>query len=323
MTYGSPVGGVSIAAPANSDRLISVPFARKSKWLGTVSVVSASDITVTGAPNWAANAFISSGQHYARLLTGVHKGHYFSIAANTASTLTVDSAGLNLSLIGAGDTVEIAPYWTLSSVFPASDAGTSFVASTSPATRQTELLFLDPNYIGINQPAAFTYFFYNGAWRKFGANLSLSFDDTIIYPDVYFIQRNMASATRLISTGRVQPSALGTILVASTAQNDNIVALAHPVDVTLNQSGLMASGFTASTVVYARKDELLWFNPASTGFNNPAVATYFYYNGAWRKFGANLSHDFGDSVTLKAGHGFIVRKAANGTTAPWVFSTGN
>lgn len=156
-----------------------------------------------------------------------------------------------------------------------------------------------------------------------GANVALSFDDAVIYPDVYFMQRNKAAETHLVSTGRVQPSALGTILVGSTAQNDNIVALAHPIDATLNQSGLMVSGFTASTSVLSRKDELLWFNPASTGINNSASALYIHYNGAWRKVGANVTYDFGDSVTLKAGHGFIIRKAANGTTAPWVFATGN
>lgn len=102
MTYGSPVGGVTITAPADSDRIISVPFVRKANWSGVVGTISGTDITVAGAPNWTTNAFSSSGYHYARMLTGAQKGHYFSIISNTATTLTVDAAGLNLSLISGG-----------------------------------------------------------------------------------------------------------------------------------------------------------------------------------------------------------------------------
>jgi len=320
--YATPLGSMSISAAANSDRLMSVPFARNAVWSGSVSSLSGNNITISGTPNWTSNAFASSAYHYVRMLSGAQKGQYFSILSNSADTLSVDPAGLNLGSISPGDTAEVAPYWTLGTLFPGTDAGISFVSSTSAMARQTEILLFDPNYVGINPSASSVYYHFNGAWRRVGTNLAISFDNTILYPDIYFIQRNKATATNLRTIGRVQPAALGTILVANSAQNDNSTALAYPRDVTLNGSGLINSGFSATVSPLNRQDQLLWYDPTLTGINNSASAIYIFYNGAWRKIGANLTLDFGNSVTLKAGYGYIIRKAANGTTAPWVFQTG-
>lgn len=320
--YSPPVGGMTLPAAASTDTFVSVALATNAAWVGTVASVSGSDITVSGAPGWMANAFVTPGYHYARLLSGAQAGHYVSIISNSADTLSVDAAGLNLSTIAATDKIEIAPYWTLGTLYPASQAGISFVASASPLSQQTLLLFFDATTTGINRSASAIYFFYNGAWRKSGSAITTSFNGTIIYPDIYFIHRNKAAATSLVYTGRVQPGSLTTILEAASTQNDNFVALAYPANVTLNQSGLASSGFTASVSPLSQADQLLWFDPNGTGTNRSASAIYFYYNGGWRKSGASVATDFGDTTLLTAGNGFIIRKKANGSTADWVFSTG-
>lgn len=319
--YSPPVGGMTMQAAANTDTFMSPALARTAAWVGKVASVSGNDIVMAGTPNWNAGVFTTSF-HYVRALSGAHAGQYFSITANTPSALTVDSAGLNLGAIVAGDVVEVVPYWTLGAFFPADSAGTAFIASASPLSRQTEVLFYDGDAVGINRATSATFFFYNGAWRKVGASAATSFDSTIIYPDVFFIQRNKAAATTQRALGRVQPGAVGTVIVADvSSKNDNYMALAFPVNVTLDGSGLATLGFTASTSPLSRKDELLWFDPAGTGINRPATATYYLYNGAWRKVGASASVDFGPSVELTAGKGFVIRKAVNGTTMPWVFDT--
>ncbi len=316
--YSPPVGGMTIPAAASTDSFVSVALANNAAWVGTVASVAGSDITVTGTPSWTANVYTASAYYYVRMLSGAQMGHYFSILANGAGDVTVDNAGLNLSVINAGDTMEIVPYWTLGTLYPASQAGVGFTASTS--SYQTELLVFDASATGINRSASAIFFFYSGHWRQIGKSLSTFYDNTIIYPDTYVIQRNTAAATALVYTGRVQPSYLGTILTATAAtQNDNFVALSYPVDVTLNGTGLATSAFTASVSGY--KDQLLWFDPAGTGINRSAAYIYYYYNGGWRRIGASTSTDFGSTV-LKAGSGFVIRKAANGTTASWVFSTG-
>ncbi|MDI1250699.1 MAG: TIGR02597 family protein [Lacunisphaera sp.] len=319
--YSPPVGGMTLPAAASTDTFVSVALATNAAWVGTVASVSGSDITVAGAPGWTANVFVTPGYHYARLLSGAQAGHYVSIISNSADTLSVDAAGLNLSTIAASDKIEIAPYWTLGTLYPASQADTAFTTTTNTFARKTQLLFFNDTAIGINRSAAATYYFYSGAWRKVGQATTVSYDNTIVYPDTFFIQRNVTFPTALIHLGRVQPGFLSTILTASTVQNDNYVALAFPMGVTLDGTGLAASGFTASTNTFSLKDQLLWFDPSGTGTNRSSTYTYFYYNGAWRRKGESVSVDFGPTV-LATGSGFIIRKAANGITAPWTFSTG-
>lgn len=321
--YSTPVGGQRKSAAANTDTLVSPTFVRPAIWRGTTASASGSTIVLSDAPAWEGGSFSAFGKPtYVRFTSGPLKGHYFTVTACSGSTLTVDSAGFNLSQAANGDGAEVAPYWTLITLFPASAAGTSFIASPNAISRQTELLFFDATQTGINRAASSIYYFSNGAWRKTGAAVVTSFNDTVIYPDTYFLMRNKAGATTITHVGRVQDGALGTVIVAaSSTENDNFLALSFPADVTLDQSGLANGAFTATTTPFQRKDTLLWFNPENTGINNAASAVYYYYNGAWRKVGSPITTDFGSTVKLNAGSGFIVRKASAGSTATWVFHT--
>ncbi len=320
--YSPPVGGMTTSAAGTTDSFMSVALAQPAAWVGTVASVSGSDITVSGTPGWGTNAFASGTFYYVRLLNGAQAGHFFSVTANGSGDVTVDNAGLNLSVINAGDTMEIVPYWTLGTLYPAGRAGISFTATTSLLSRQTVLLFFDSTVTGINRSASSSYYFYNGAWRKVGQSTATSFDNTIVYPDAYYIQRNTAAPTSLVYTGRVQPGYLGTILVgAAGTANDNFVALAYPVDVTLDQLTMAPSSFVATTSLLSTQDQLLYFSPSVTGINRSADFVYYYYNGAWRRKGASTATNFGSTV-LTAGSGFIIRKVANAATVPWVFSTG-
>lgn len=321
--YSTPVGGQRKSAAANTDTLVSPTFMRPAIWRGTAASAGGSTIVLSDTPAWEAGSFSAFGKpSYVRFVSGSLKGHYFTITACSSSTLTVDNAGFDLSQAVNGDGAEVAPYWTLITLFPASAAGTSFIASPNAFSRQTELLFFDATQTGINRAPSSTYYFSNGAWRKTGAAVVTSFDDTVIYPDTYFLMRNKAGATTITHSGRVQEGALGTVIVAtSSTENDNFLALSFPADVTLDQSGLANGAFTATTTPFQRKDTLLWFNPENTGINNAASAVYYYYNGAWRKVGSPITTDFGSTVKLNAGSGFIIRKASAGSTGAWVFQT--
>lgn len=323
VAYTKPVGGFTITAAANTDTRISAVLARSAAWAGTIASVSSTTLTAAGTPNWSAGAFAPGATtYYARMLSGAQRGQYFIITASTTDTLTVDNAGLNLSAIVAGDSFEVVPFWTLGTLFPASQAGTAFVASGSALSRQTEVLTYDASQTGINRASSGTYYFLNGAWRKVGSSAGTSFDSTLIFPDGYVIQRNKAAATNLVQTGRVQPAYLGSVIEATASvQNDNFVSISFPIDVTLDQSGLIGTVFAASSSPLAISDQLLWYDPAATGINLASSATYYYYNGAWRKRGSSSSLNFGSTV-LKAGSGFIIRKAANGTSGTWNYATG-
>lgn len=322
-TVTSDISGyLKISAPATTDTPISPVFARDTIWRSTVSSVSGAIITVSGTPNWTTDSLApGANTYYVRLTSGALKGHFLTITNNATGSVTVDGAGLDLTSLVAGDTLEIAPYWTLGTLYPAGDAGTKFIASSSPLARQTELLLFDASSTGINRAPSASYFFYNNAWRKVGASISSSFDNTVIFPDSFFIQRNKAAATTVILTGRVMPTFVSTILEGvASKQNDNYMGLAYPVDITLTRSGLASSGFATSDSPLNITDRLLLFDPAQTGINRAPAATYYYYNSAWRKVGASVSTDYGSTV-IPAGSGFIIRKATNGSSTTWQFDT--
>lgn len=321
VAYSPPVGGFTTTAAANTDTLVSPTLAREAAWRGAIASGSSTSIAISSAA-WTDGQFAPGSEtYYIRMLSGSLAGQFFVITGNTASVLSVDAAGLNLSTINSGDNAEIVPFWTLGTLYPASQAGTAFIASASSFNRQTELLFFDAIASGINRSASSIYYFTNGAWRKVGQSAATSFNSTIIYPDTYFLHRNKATPTSLVYVGRVQPGAAGTVIEARAAQHDNYVAISFPVDVTLGQSGLKEAGFMTSASAFNRADQLLVFGANQTGINKSASTIYYYLNGGWRKVGQPVTSDF-SSDTLPAGSGFIIRKAANSSGFAWAHNTG-
>jgi len=319
-----PHGIMQLTAPANTDTLVSPSFGRPPVWRGLLTAVSANVLTVAGTPNWTANQWAPNSEiYYVRLMTGTLAGHYYVVTANTGNTETVDTAGMDLSVITAGNQAELAPFWTLGTFYPAGQTNVSFVPSASPLVRQTELLFYDPAGTGVNRSSAETYYYYNGAWRKVGAPVATSYNAKVLLPDTYFLQRNKAAATTLTVGGRVFTSKLATVVEARSAtQQDNYMAVAYPVPVSLRNTGLVSGGaFSTSLSPLSRADQLFVFDPAQTGINRSPSATYYYYNGGWRKIGAAVSVDFSDTLLLAPGSGFILRKAASPSSPMWSFDT--
>ena len=317
-------GLLRVSAPANTDTIVSPVFSRTPVWTGAVQTVSGNRVTVAGTPGWTANQFTPGADtYYVRARGGALNGLFFTVVSNDATSLVLDNAGFNLSQFTTGDSLELVPYWTLGTLYPASQAGTSFVATAAPLVHQTELLVYDANGVGVNRPASATYFHYNGAWRKNGAATTLSFNNVVIGPDSYLLQRNKAAATTLVRSGRVHPGRISTVLEAfPTAAQDNLVAVGYPIDVTLRQTGIGGSAaFATTTSALSPKDEILVYNTAQTGINRAPSAVYIYFNNGWRKLGTGLDVDFSDSVTLPAGAGFIVRKVAAATAAVWNYDT--
>jgi uncharacterized protein (TIGR02597 family) len=248
------------------------------------------------------------------------EGCLYTVTSNDLTSLTLDLNGDDLSSVQPDTEILIIPYWTLNSIFPASDANTSFVPSNSPLVRQTQVLV--PNYsgLGINRAGATTYFFYNGAWRQFGRPITEDHGNDILLPDAYFIVRNPTKTTTLSVAGDVLTKKLMTSLTTqATSPQDNLVSMIRPIGVTLNDMGLTEGGaFAPSSSAVIRLDQLFLYSNSQIGFNKGASATYFYYNSGWRLFGKPISEDHGNDI-IPVGSGFIIRKAAtpNGVTQFW------
>ena len=244
------------------------------------------------------------------------EGSYYTVTDNGSNTLSVTLNGDSLASVAANTSVSLIPYWTLGTAFPSTDAGTSYIASTSTKSRATQILMPDLTGVGVNLAASSIYFYYNSAWRLFGGDYTVSYNDAVLPPLTYFTVRNTTAATTFIPTGGVYMNRITVPLdTQAMASQDNAVTLARPTATTLNDLGLVSSGaFAASTSTKNRADQLLVYDNTTAAVNKAASAIYYYYNGAWRLFGGDTTIDYG-LTSIGYGAGFTIRKAANGTGA--------
>jgi len=149
----------------------------------------------------------------------------------------------------------------------------------------------------------------------------VSANDTPVLPDSYIIVRNpstSADGLRLTVAGSVSLEPISIPLDSALTVNDNYVSISRPLDITLNNLGLVvtgnlsASAFTPSvgTSGSSRRDQLMVFNNSSTGFNKSASATYYYLStnstSGWRAT-SDSTTDAGNTV-LPAGSAILIRK---------------
>jgi len=310
-----PVGYNAYALLASSDTRVSVPLNRRAVFEGQVSSASSNTIVTSGNPNWTFNAYAyASGQqantYYVRFQSGLRTGAYFTITGNGANSLTLDLADDSLAGVSSGDSFLLIPYWTLGTLFPLADSGVSFTPTISPVAVKTQIFLLDPTPPGINISATAVFRHRNGAWRKVGEALTTSYDDVILFPDSHFIVRNSTEPGTLTVVGDVQVTAIAIpLVVRSDTKQDNIIGLSRPISVSLIGSNLISSGaFRPSLSVGLRTDELLIFDNTFQAINKAASETFFFYNGAWRKFGQDLSIDAGGTEAFSTEKITIIRK---------------
>lgn len=327
-----PVGYTTTNCLANSDTIVSLPFTRAPAFIGTVASISGATVTPSGTPGWTEGQFVyqegtQSNTYYVLLgpVDGASSdyaqdGRIYPVTANTATSLTIDALGDDLSGVPADAKISIIPYWTLNTVFPASDAGVSFIASSSPLITKTQIFIPDYGGAGTNLSSIATYYFYNGAWRLTGDSVKNDHGDDVLLQDRYLIMRNTATSSVLNPKGNVVMQPLSIPLLTETnSPQDNFVSVTRPLGVTLDNSGLVSSGvFTASPSPLLTKDQLFVYNNTQQVTNKSTSATYYYYNGAWRQVGLPVTKDVGSTV-LPIGSGIVIRKVAtaNGETQFW------
>jgi len=310
-----PVGAVSLALKRNSDSIIAVPLQPAADFKGSVNSISNVGgnwvLNIVGTPNWNVNQY--QGFYYVRVTSGAKVGMFYGVSANTGSSLTLNSSGDDLSSVINGDKVSIYRYWTLGTLFPHNDASRNPLtvsASTLVNARRSQIIIPDNTFQGINLPAQGTYYFTSTGWKRAVAG-NPDANDTLLLPDEFFIVRQPAtvtSDTTLTFLGSVNMDAFAiTLGTRSGGTRDNAVALMRPADVSLADSGLQ-SGFTssASTLVNARRDQLLVFDNSIEGLNKSAVRTYYRVGSNWIR--ATAGNPIANSDILTLGSGFIVRK---------------
>jgi uncharacterized protein (TIGR02597 family) len=319
--YTDPVGAVVINLPANTDTNVSLTLLRPAVVQSAIqSADPAAKSLSFGANLFTVNELVYAvdvqpNTYYVQVTSGPMEGQFATVLSNTANTIMTDFEEVVLDMVAAGDTVAIRPYWTLGTLFPAADAGVSFIASTNNllSGRRSELLVPDTASVGLNKSSAATYFF-NGYWRQVG-NVGANQNDLPLLPDTYITHRSRsATATQLVIAGAVMTHyhAIPMVRTAFTA-NDVAVGLPVPIDIKLSELNLVGEGrpFQVSTnnLQSGRGDELLiYLNTPTGGYNKASAATYFF-NGYWRRVGA--VGDNQNDYPIPAGSALKVRLKAN------------
>ena len=365
-----PAGFVTVNLAGNSDSYEYIPFKRSPEFAGLASALSANGtydagepftdansngvrdngetftdtnnvIALGGTPSLTVNQFVyvavsQPKTYYVFLKTGTRAGMYYTVVSNAAASLTVDTAGDDLSTaINSTTTLEVVPYDTFGSIFPGG-AGVNPSSSHSISVRQTEVLIPNHSSAGTDLASSVSYYYYSGVsgagpgWRKAGVSAVVANDD-VLMPDTFFVVRhNIATGTTLTFTGTVQMSQLATPIgtIANSLDQDNAVALPLATELTLAQLKLFESGAFAgssSHSIAVRQDQVLVWDNSDIGKDKAAGTSYYYYTGAsglgpgWRKSGVTGVIANNDVVTGPT-KGIVIRKKSNGAPATVLWS---
>jgi uncharacterized protein (TIGR02597 family) len=318
------VGGVNLTIKGGSDSVLAMPLARSAAFSGKVSArapagTNAFTVNVAVATDWTVDQF--KALYYVRFTSGVRNGMYYTITANTASQLKLDTAGDDLIGVAVNDTFQVLPHWTLGTLFPPTATGPSgnpLTASTdlTPAGRKSEILFPNMTAAGINLPIGSRYFFTSAGWVADKAGNPVA-DDTILPPDCLFIVRQpvgVADVPWLVLGQAVTANVVVPLATRAGGKQDNPVGLIRPLPVRLIDAGLQ-SGFVDSLGIagFQRRDVLLVFDNSVASYNKSASKSYIRVGGSW--FADGKGQPVANDDLLVPGAGIVIRKYKNASGA--------
>lgn len=304
--YTTPVGYVALgdttvgqpAVKANTDVAISLPLNRPTEYAGAVSATTSTTITLAGTPAFTANQWApgAATPYLVTIKSGTENGFIGLITSNTVDTLTVTAVtagSLVAPNVAAGDTVQISKAWTLSAFLP--------VGSVPNGTR---LLVYNGTSSGVNLAPNTTYS-YNSTTTNWTVGPTIS-NNVILYPGESYVLRSPAalSIATLVVSGEVPIGNSRTFIDKITAGvgQDTRLSYFGAGEEIIGDSGLGASLGLVSG------DRLLAFNNSAAGLNKSPNETLTYTAGTntWAIGPNNVTSTY----TLKAGRGYVIRRAA-------------
>ena len=141
-----------LAVAPNATQVVAPEFQPPSAAIFSVSNVSTSGnsttLTLVGDPPLDAyNAPVLADAYskkvypvyYALVTAGLSTGSFYSVVSNNATQIVIDTQGETLSSTNI-KSIDLRPYWTLETLFPASGAGAAFIATSSDSNIMTKLI---------------------------------------------------------------------------------------------------------------------------------------------------------------------------------------
>ena len=221
---------------------------------------------------------------YALVTEGAQKGNFFTVLSNTTNSLTVDPEGLTLASKDI-KTITLLPYWTLSTLFPAAQATTSFIPTTNASNVMTMIVISPPSAPGSVAPqtAGQAFYFNTGVTNWVSTtNPSVPAGDAIIAPGAYVYVQNNGSNNyplHVFISGSVLTNQFNVSLVSSPSNSViSYFSLPRNSPYQLSAIGFNDANFTQSVTKspLARNDLLILDNG-----HGAIGATYYKYKSQW------------------------------------------
>lgn len=222
--------------------------------------------------------------YYALVTDGSMKGNFFTILSNTSHSITITTESVRLSS-NSVKSINILPYWSLSSLFPASQATVSFIPTTNPSNVMSSIVIAPLLLIPPQQPQQVGQTYYFNAYLTNWVNVTnpnVPAGGDIVAPGQYvYFQNNGSNCYPL------HEFISGTVLTndfdfyfPTSSRNALISCFSLPRNSSygINQIGFNDLNFTQSPSKssLARKDQLF----VDDGHGGVA-AIYYRYKNQW------------------------------------------
>ena len=133
--------------------------------------------------------------YYALVTDGSMKGNFFTILSNTSHSVRITTEGVRLTS-NSIKAINILPYWSLASLFPASQSTISFIPTTNPSNVMSTIVIAPAVLMPPQQPQQVgqTYYF-NAALTNWvnATNPNVPAGDDIVAPGQYLYFQNIGS----------------------------------------------------------------------------------------------------------------------------------
>jgi uncharacterized protein (TIGR02597 family) len=270
----APVGFVSTPVLANSDTLMTIPFARPAVFAGGIGSISGNTITVASSPAWTANQFV-----YAQ---GVQSNTYYAIVGPNPATVTGTVSVTNGSTAVTG-------------------SGTAF---TSQIAVNDELVVNGLAYSVSAVPSSTSLTLARAYAGSSAAAVSATYDHSPKEGSWYTVTANGTNTLTVNLNG----DSLGAVAAGTTISLVPFWTLG-----TAFPASAAGTSYIDSTTPKSPQTLVLMPDLTSEGINLAASASYFHYNGSWRLSGADPTVVYDDTV-LPPSNYFTVRNSATATT---------
>ena len=222
--------------------------------------------------------------YYVLVTAGNLKGDYFTVQGNSSNSLLIDTEGLGITSKDI-TSVNLLPFWSLSSLFPPSQATISFIPTTNPSNVMTTIVMAPPILTPPQQPQQVGQTYYFNAsltnWVNV-TNPNVPAGDDIVAPGQYLYFQNIGS-----NCYPLHEFISGTVLTnefkfhfPTSSRNILISCFSLPRNSSynINQIGFNNQNFTQSPTksILERKDQLF------VDDGHGGVAGIFYrYKDQW------------------------------------------